>query len=298
MATLAEIEEELETTETEETEVEEVEDATELEDLEESENEPEEEEEEEDVEITLDGESLSPDEEDGKEETQLIKHLRKTQKETQKRVRELQRQLEEREQARQAQPQAHERKPKPKYEDFYDSEEYEKALTGWFDEERKVQEAEAKRKETEAELAREQQARLEAYQKQKAELRKADYEDAEEVVMEHFSVEQQEYLLRHPKNRAALVYAIGKRPQEAERLSKIKDPVQFIYELAEVSSRLSVKSVKKKMKPQPEGKVVGNGNKTAAVDSTLKRLQAEAMKTGNMKKLLDYERKLKAKKTT
>ena len=212
-----------------------------------------------------------------------VKELRKTNRELQRQNRELQGRL-------QAAPP--ETKPvvigtKPKLEDHdYDADKYEEALTGWFERKRQAEEVNAKQ---EAEVMNQQkawQAKLDGYGKAKAELRVKDYEDAEAVAQEVFSITQQGVLLQGADNPALVVYALGKNPAKAKELAEIKDPVKFAFAVAKLEKDLKVTN--RRQAPAPERIISGTGRSSGAVDSTLERLREDAARTGNMTKVIQY----------
>ena len=213
-----------------------------------------------------------------------VKELRKTNRELQRQNRELQGRL-------QAAPP--ETKPvvignKPKLEDHdYDAEKYEEALTSWFERKRQAEEVNAKQ---EAEVMNQQkawQAKLDGYGKAKAELRVKDYEDAEAVAQEVFSITQQGVLLQGADNPALVVYALGKNPAKAKELASITDPVKFAFAVAKLEKDLKVTN--RRQAPAPERIISGTGRSSGAVDSTLERLREDAARTGNMTKVIAYK---------
>jgi hypothetical protein len=214
-----------------------------------------------------------------------VRELRKTNRELQRQNRELQGKLQSTAQT--------ETKPvvlgkKPSLEDYdYDAEKFEEALTTWFERKRQADDANARQ---EAEVMNQQKAwkaKLDNYGKAKAELRVKDFEDAEAVAQELFNVTQQGVMLQGADNPALVVYALGKNPKKAKELSDIKDPVKFAFAVAKLEKELKVTN--RRAAPPPERIVSGTGRVSGAVDSTLERLRAEAEKTGNMTKVIQYK---------
>ena len=235
----------------------------------------------EEVVVSIGEEAPSPEEHTPAPE--WVKELRKTNRELQRQNRELQARV-------QAAPT--ETKPvvignKPKLEDHdYDADAYEEALTSWFERKRQADEINAKQ---EAEVMNQQkawQAKLDGYGKAKAELRVKDFEDAEEVAQQVFSITQQGVLLQGADNPALVVYALGKNPAKAKELAEIKDPVKFAFAVAKLEKDLKVTN--RRQAPAPERIVTGTGRSSGAVDSTLERLREEAARTGNMTKVIQY----------
>ena len=212
-----------------------------------------------------------------------VRELRKTNRELQRQNRELQSKL---------QVQPTEIKPvvigaKPKLEDHdYDADKYEEALTGWFERKRQADEVNARQQ---AEVMNQQkawEAKLNGYGKAKAELRVRDYEDAEAVAQEVFSITQQGVILQGAENPALVVYALGKNPKKAKELAEVSDPVKFAFAVAKLEKELKVTN--RRAAPAPERIVSGTGRSSGAVDSTLERLREDAARTGNMTKVIQY----------
>jgi len=213
-----------------------------------------------------------------------VKELRKTNRELQRQNRELQGKL-------QAAPP--ETKPvvignKPKLEDHdYDADKYEAALTDWFDRKRQADDVNAKQEAEVMNQQKEWRAKLDGYGKAKAELKVKDFEDAEEVAQQVFSITQQGVLLQGADNPALVVYALGKNPAKAKELAEIKDPVKFAFAVAKLEKDLKVTN--RRQAPAPERIVTGTGRSAGAVDSTLERLREDAARTGNMTKVIQYK---------
>ena len=214
-----------------------------------------------------------------------VRELRKTNRELQRQNRELQGKLQSTAQT--------ETKPvmlgkKPSLEDHdYDAEKFEEALTTWFERKRQADDVNARQ---EAEVMNQQkawQSKLDGYGKAKAELRVKDFEDAEAVAQELFSVTQQGVVLQGADNPALVIYALGKNPKKAKELSDIKDPVKFAFAVAKLEKELKVTN--RRAAPPPERIVSGTGRVSGAVDSTLERLREEAARTGNMTKVIQYK---------
>ena len=218
-----------------------------------------------------------------------VRELRKTNRELQRQNRELQSKL---------QVQPTEIKPvvigaKPKLEDHdYDADKYEEALTGWFERKRQADEVNARQQ---AEVMNQQkawEAKLNGYGKAKAELRVRDYEDAEAVAQEVFSITQQGVILQGAENPALVVYALGKNPKKAKELAEVSDPVKFAFAVAKLEKELKVTN--RRAAPAPERVVSGTGRSSGAVDSTLERLREDAARTGNMTKIIQYKAQKRA----
>lgn len=245
-------------------------------------------EEEEGVVVTIGEEAPPTEEEEPERAPEWVRDLRKQYREEKRRNKELQEKLAEVSGA----PKAAELGQKPTLEAAdYDTERYEKELAAWYERKRKHDEVEAARQ-AEAEAAeREWKQKLEGYQSAKATLKVRDYDDAEEVVQDAFTVTQQGMILQGAENPALLVYALGKNPKRAKELASIKDPVKFAFAVARLETQLKV--TKRKASSKPEPTISGTGRPSGSVDSTLERLRSEAEKTGDYSKVYAYKQRQK-----
>lgn len=237
--------------------------------------------------VSIGDESPDPEEEDTQQNQpapQWVKDLRKAHRELQRQHRELQQKLTTAEPKRTAQAVG----KKPKLEDHdYDAEAFEAALESWYDRKRAADAEAEKAKRAEEEQAKAWQGKLDAYGKAKAALKVKDYEDAEAIAQETFSEVQQGIMLQGADNPALVVYALGKNARRAKELAAIQDPVKFAFAVAKLEKELKVTT--RKPPPAPEPVVKGTG-RASSVDSTLERLRNEALKTGDMSKVMAYKR--------
>ena len=170
----------------------------------------------------------------------------------------------------------------------FDEEKFEAELDAWHSRKREADDQQRKQKEAEQTMQAAFNAKLEAHNKAKAELKVKDFEDAEAVVDEMFSVVQRGIMIQGAKNSATLKYALGKNPKKAKELAAIADPVSFTWALAQLETQLKV--TPRKAAPVPERSIRGSAPSSAGGDSKLAQLQAEADKTGDRSKVAKYIR--------
>jgi hypothetical protein len=234
------------------------------------------------------GEDSPPQEEDVNEE--VPKKLRQEIRERNKRIKELETKLQET-QPKETQPTLGAR---PTLESCdYDEDVLSSKLDEWYD---KKLAYDNKQREIESQQRAAQQeweAKLNGYAESRANVKAADYDDAESVVMEVFNEVQQGMIIQGANNAAALVYALGKNPSKAKELASIKDPVKFAWEASKLEG--SMRTVSRKPKSVPEKTVKGNSSLSGVTDGKLEKLRAEAAKTGDMSKVYAYKRELSKK---
>lgn len=228
----------------------------------------------------------SPPQEEEQRAPEWVRELRKANREKERKIRELEAKLN-------AAPT--ETKPvtlgkKPTLEDCdYDSEEYENKLAGWYEQKREYDAAEVNAQAQRDAEAKAWQNKLDSYAKARASLKVRDYEDAEAVALETFNVTQQGIVLQGSDNPALIIYALGKNTSKAKELASINDPVKFAFAVAKLETQLKVTN--RKAAASPERTITsGGGRISGSVDSTLERLREEALKTGDLSKVMAYKR--------
>lgn len=233
------------------------------------------------------GEAAPQTEEDQQAAPEWVRELRKTNREQARELRELRQKVV----APVNEPAA---VPKPTLEACdYDTEAFERKYEAW--QAQQSQAAEAKRKKDDVEKASNDawQSKVASYDKAKAELKVPDFEDAEEIVKTNLNVTQQAIIVSGAKNKAALIYALGKNEGELKKLAAIKDNVEFAWAAAQLESKMSI--TPRKAPPPPERRIGGMSGVGGSVDQNLDKLRAEAAKTGDMSKVVAYKRQQKAK---
>lgn len=239
---------------------------------------------EDDVVVSI-GEESPPQEEEVRAPA-WVRELRKSNREKERKIRDLEAKLN-------AAPT--ENKPvalgkKPSLEDCdYDSDEYESKLAAWYDQKRDYDAAEAQAEAQRDAEAQAWQGKLNSYAKARASLKVRDYEDAEAFALDTFNVTQQGIVLQGSDNPALIIYALGKSQKRAKELASINDPVKFAFAVAKLETQLKVTN--RKAAASPERTITsGGGRISGSVDSTLDRLREEALKTGDLSKVMAYKR--------
>lgn len=179
----------------------------------------------------------------------------------------------------------------------YDEAKFETELQAWHDRKRTVEDEQRNRADAEKRAQDEWRQRLEAHNKAASSLKVADFEDAQDVAREIFSVVQQGIMIKgvsDAETAAKLIYALGKNPKKAKELAAISDPVQFAVAIGEVKTML--KTAPRKAAPVPERVIRGNSPAAVSTDAKLEQLRAEAAKTGDFTKVHQYRQQIRASK--
>lgn len=231
------------------------------------------------------GEESPPQEEEARAPA-WVRELRKANREKEREIRELKAKLT----ATATETKPVELKAKPTLESCdYDSDEYESKLAEWYEQKREYDAVEANAAAQRDAEAKEWQDKLDSYAKARASLKVRDYEDAEAFALDTFNVTQQGIVLQGSENPAHLIYALGKSQKRAKELASINDPVKFAFAVAKLETQLKVTN--RKAATAPERTITsGGGRISGSVDSTLDRLREEAVKTGDLSKVMAYKR--------
>lgn len=235
--------------------------------------------------IAIGDDEPDAEEEESRRAPDWVRDLRKSHRDLTKKNRELEAKLAEKESPKPAA--AEQVGKKPVLSDYdYDTDKYETELAGWYERKRKADESAEQARRAQEEADKGWQDRLAQYGKTKTELGVPDYDDVEDAVFEHLSVVQQGILIQGAENPAKLVYALGKNAKKRAELAQITDPVRFAIAVGRLESQIKVTTRKP---PEPEKRITGASNR-GTIDSTLDRLRAEAEKTGDYSKVMQYKR--------
>jgi hypothetical protein len=171
----------------------------------------------------------------------------------------------------------------------YDEAKYEAELEAWHQRKAAADAQQREREQAERKEREAHQARIDAYTKAKATLKVRDFDEAEDIAKSLLSVTQQGIILHGAERPEVLIYALGRNPAKAKELAALSDPVKFAFAVAKLEKDLKV--TPRKLPPVPERTLRASApGATAAVDSQLARLQAEADKTGDRTKVVKYLR--------
>lgn len=229
----------------------------------------------------------TPEDKQQEQAPEWVRELRKNYRELQKENKQLKEKVQPIEQANK--PKAPGAKPTLEAHD-YDSDKYEAALDKWYNDKKVYDDAEARAQSEKTAQEQAWQTKLADYNTKKAGLKVKDFDEAESLVRDMFSVTQQGIMVQGSENSATLTYALGKNPEKLKELAAITDPVKFSFAVAKLETTLKVTN--RKSAPTPERRIGGGGggNTSGAVDSVLEKLRAEAAKTGDLTKVVAYNR--------
>lgn len=234
-----------------------------------------------------------PDSGDKEKAPEWVRDLRKAHRELSKENRSLKQKLESLNSPKKVES----LRKKPTLEDHdYDTEKYESDLLAW-SKEKEVVETKQKEEEENLNKAKEEwEKKLSNYDNSVKELKVKDYEEAEEVILQNFSQDQQSIVIAGSKNPALLMYAIGKNPDKAKELAQIKNSVEFIWEVAKLEKEINVRPKKPKTQPEKVPSSSSGSSTSGSVDTKLEKLRKEAERTGDYTKVTKYKRALKSQK--
>ena len=219
-----------------------------------------------------------------------VKEVRQKNREQARRIRE----LEDAAKAREPAPKVQTLPPKPTLQDHdYDEAKFETSLAGWFDAKRKVDDDSAKAKTQADNLVKIAQERQASYKQNLSALKVDDADEAEDAVVQHLSIQQQDMLLEGTDAPHLVVLALGRNPAKLKELAEIKSPAKFAVALGKLESQVQV--TKRKPSTSPESSPSSGAARSGLADKTLERLEADAEKSGDRSAVVAYKQKQKAK---
>lgn len=174
----------------------------------------------------------------------------------------------------------------------YDEDKFATAIEDWHAEKLKHT-ADEKAKETKIEdQTRAWNARLGEYGDAKAVFESDDMDDAEATVKGALSDVQQGVMIEAlGKGAAPLIMGLASDATRLKALAGITNPIRFAVEVARLESIM--KKSPRKPRTSPERRIVGTAP-AGVGDTTLEKLEAEAEKTGNRTKVLEFKRNQRA----
>jgi len=244
--------------------------------------------------VSIDGEEAS-EQEEAEPAPEWVKDLRKKHRELERENRDLK--------AKVSAANGMENAPailpkKPRLDDDgidYDQDKYEAELDAWYAKKKDFDDKQRENEEAEAEKQKSFNAKLESYNQAREKIRVPDFEDAEGNLINALDRTQQGIIIDACENPALLVYALGRNQGKLKELAAIKNPVQFAYAVSKLENTMKV--TKKTAAAEVEKMPPSFGGKSvASADKNLDRLRAEAEKTGDYSKVMQYKKQLKAKK--
>lgn len=244
--------------------------------------------------VSIDGEEAS-EKEEAEPAPEWVKELRKKHRELERENRDLK--------AKVSAANGMENAPailpkKPRLDDDgidYDQDKYEAELDAWYAKKKDFDDKQRENEKAEAEKQNSFNAKLESYNQAREKIRVPDFEDAEGNLINALDRTQQGIIIDACENPALLVYALGRNQGKLNELAAIKNPVQFAYAVSKLENTMKV--TKKTAAAEVEKMPPSFGGKSvASADKNLDRLRAEAEKTGDYSKVMQYKKQLKAKK--
>lgn len=126
------------------------------------------------------------------------------------------------------------------------------------------------------------------YREQKAKLNRADFEDAEIAIETKLSTAQQSVLLLAAKQKAPLIYAIGRNPKRLDEIAKITNPIKLAIAINELERNLKV-TPRKNVEPEERQRGTASSSVQGG-EKKLDELRERGRRTGNMQPYLDAKR--------
>lgn len=236
----------------------------------------------EEIDIVIEGEEPKPE-----EDSSTIKKLRTV-------IRDQGRENKELRKNREAKEELAELGKKPTLEDFdHDTAKFEAAYDSWHSRKNAHEEKKAKKIQAEKDSDQAWENQLSRHREKASAMKVNDYEETSAVVESTLTPLQLGIIVNGSENSAHVMYFLGKNPKFLEDISKIKDVAKLGTAIGRMESKLKVKPKSANVKPEPIP--TGSGKPLGSSDVQLEKLRAEAVKTGDYKKVHLYRKQLRGK---
>lgn len=212
-----------------------------------------------------------------------LKDVRNENRELKRKVKQLE-QLEQRN-GKQEQQQALREKPTLETHD-YDSDAYEQDYAAWLNEKQQHESVVKAEQEKYQHYNERYKSSVDAVR-----AKAKDYDEIEQSIVNIMPEQRQALVKMLVDSPAKMVYALGKSPEQMERLSKLDD-VQFAKEIVLLEIKMS-STTKNRNSNKPKPKTHELEGAAGGGDTQLAKLEAEADKTGDRSKVHAYKRKQK-----
>lgn len=179
----------------------------------------------------------------------------------------------------------------------FDADEYDKALSKWYERKNAAEAAKAERIRAQAAEEAAWRTRLDKFEGEVKSLKFSDAEDSVAAAQSEFNPIQQSLIIQYAERPALVMLALGRNPARARELARVEDPIQFAIAIKDQERKMST-TTRKKPTTKPESRIAGSGGGKSAVagkDAARDKLIAEAQKSGNMAKLQAYDRAQRAR---
>lgn len=224
------------------------------------------------------------DEEPKKEEdSTVIRTLRKKLRETQKQLKEVSK--------------AQEKKPdvlgpEPTLESCDMQEDrLKRELLEYHDRKREIEAKKKAEEEQQSQMQKQWDEKVVTYTEKRKGFSRPDFEEKEQVVVDSLGDRRTAAIIDVCGNSVEMIYALGSNPEKLKHLAETND-VSYMFELGRLSKEM--KTITRKPTTTPERVVTGDVPVTSGEqDKEHERLLAESQKTGDLKPLMDYRRKIK-----
>ena len=176
----------------------------------------------------------------------------------------------------------------------YDADAFNVALDKWIEQKQKVDTYNQKVKFAEEKAKEEQKVKLNRYDELKSKLRsdllsEEDIVEYEKKAMSILSPAQQQMILDECNNPALVIANLGKHPSELRNLAG-KTPIKFVIGMVKFEEKSVVKRERKRKAPDPES-IPKSTSTSTGISAEEKRLEKEAIRTGDRTKLIEFRRK-------
>jgi hypothetical protein len=175
----------------------------------------------------------------------------------------------------------------------YDDTKFEVELIAYNERKTAVAEKAKAEQDKQAVIQKKYDEKFQSYKTGSVDLGRDDFSEAESVVIDILSIDQQGRLVKVAQNPAYFVYALGKYPHKAEELAQITDSDDFVAAIVRMENKMPIPS--KKSKPAPERRMKSGASIGVSGEKKLEQLRTKAEESGDYSEVRAYKRALREK---
>lgn len=177
--------------------------------------------------------------------------------------------------------------PEPDIDDYWDKpDQFKTDLLAWSEKKRTADVRQTEQQRQNEAIQKEYLDDVAEFGRQREGLKVRDFDASYDKVTATLNEAQVAILTQVARNKAPLMYALGKNPDKLEAIAKISNMAKFAGEVGRLDMETTVTKRKPTTQPETAHRGAGGGGRT---DARLEKLEADARRTGNRTALIAYK---------
>jgi len=177
--------------------------------------------------------------------------------------------------------------PEPDIDDYWDKpDQFKTDLLAWSEKKRAADTRQTEQQRQNEAIQKEYLDDVAEFGRQREGLKVRDFDASYDKVTSMLNEAQVAILTQVARNKAPLMYALGKNPDKLEAIAKISNMAKFAGEVGRLDMETTVTKRKPTTQPETAHRGAGGGGRS---DARLEKLESDARRTGNRTALIAYK---------